>query len=67
MAHITIKINTANSAFDHAPHVEISRLLREIARRFDESRGRLNEIDANLYDWRKQWCGEVQVVMAKGE
>ena len=61
MAHVTIKINTANSAFDHAPHVEISRLLYEIARRFDESRGRIDEIDMQLYDWKKQWCGEVIV------
>jgi hypothetical protein len=62
MAYITIKISTANSAFDHAPHVEISRLLYQIARRFDESRGRIDEIDMQLYDWKKQWCGEVQVV-----
>lgn len=61
MAHVTIKINTANSAFDHAPHVEISRLLLEVLRRFDESRGRIDEIDMQLYDWRKQWCGEVIV------
>ena len=61
MAHITIKINTANSAFDHAPHVEISRILYQVARRFDESCGRIDEIDKNIYDWKKQWCGEIVV------
>jgi len=61
MAHVTIKINTANSAFDHAPHVEISRILYQVARRFDESCGRIDEIDKNIYDWNKQWCGEIVV------
>lgn len=63
MSHtITITIDTANSAFDHAPHVEISRLLYEVARRFDASGGRIDEIDMQLYDWKRQWCGKVKVV-----
>lgn len=60
MAIITVTLNTANSVFDVAPHVEVSALLYQVARRFDAAHS-LDITDLNLYDSRKQWCGFVAI------
>lgn len=60
-AHITIKLSTTNSWFDHAPHIEVARLLHQIANRFENDH-RLDITDRNIYDAKHQWCGEIQIV-----
>ena len=51
MEKITLEIRTENAAFDNEPGIEIARILRQIAGRFevlgDDSSGRIVDINGN--------------------
>lgn len=61
--NISINLHTTTTVFDHAPHVEIGRLLRALASEFEASNGHIDHMptDRGIYDWRHQCCGEMTI------
>lgn len=56
--NITIRLSTANAAFEDAPATEIGRILRDLATKVEE-RG---ELPAVIYDINGNSCGECLIV-----
>jgi hypothetical protein len=61
MEHISIKINTANAAFEDSPAGEVARILRELADCFEQD----GIPPQYLHDTNGNLCGEVSVLNAK--
>lgn len=59
--HITIKIETGNAAFDDSPTGEIARILRRLAKDFEE----VGLPDHYLRDGNGNVCGSVQILTDK--